>query len=224
MSNASKTSFLFCSVVVFIESPRAALDLTWSGRRGILLFRSSCERILQRLSRAGIFRPSGERPSFPQSVAYPRSRLGSQPALDSPLAKNQLHRRHFDRIHRHSYNQQRAVRLETADQSRYRFPAGRGRKNHARTAEFLQFGRGIRGGGVDIEIRSKLFRKARIARPATYRGDAIAKFLCELNSQMAKLADSLNGDKVAWKRAAMTEGIECSNSGAHQRRGLGGIK
>src|SRR5215470_16042210 len=148
----------------------------------------------------------------------------SQPALDSSRGENQLACRHFDGIHRHSYKKQCAVCRQAADQGRHRFPTGRGRKNHARAAEFLQFSRGIRGHAVDIEIRSKLFRERGIARPASYCSDSIAKFLRELNSQMAKAADPLDGHKVARQRTAMTQSIECSNSGAHERRGLGSIK
>src|SRR5207247_6667703 len=42
--------------------------------------------------------------------------------------------------------------------------------------------------------------------------------------KVAEPPDPLNGDKIAWQRTAMTESIERRNSGAHERRGLGGIE
>ena len=106
----------------------------------------------------------------------------------------------------------------------HRFPTGRGSKNHARASELLKFGRGIRGGAVDIEIRAKLFCEPSVVRPTAYCRDPIAKFLCELNSQMAKPANSLDSDKIAGQRTTVSESIECGNSGAHQRRCFGGIE
>ena len=67
-------------------------------------------------------------------------------------------------------------------------------------------------------------RQRRIRGAATDRGDAIAGLPRELDAEVAKPADPLDGDKVARQRAAMTQSIECSNSGAQQRRGLGSIK
>src|SRR5436190_1689952 len=73
-------------------------------------------------------------------------------------------------------------------------------------------------------MRSKLFRQRGFSGAARYRGDAIAKFVCELNAKVAEPPDPLNGDKIARQRTAMTESIERRNSGAHERRGLGGIE
>ena len=122
----------------------------------------------------------------------------SRPALDSLLAHNQLNGRQLDRLRRDSHNQQYAIRAQAADQRRHRFAAGRGCKNRTRAAESLQLGRGIRGGAVDIEIRAKLFCKRSVVGPTAYCRDPIAKFLCELNSQVAKPANPLDGDKIAW--------------------------
>src|SRR5215472_2053602 len=41
---------------------------------------------------------------------------------------------------------------------------------------------------------------------------------------MAKPADSLNSHKVARHGTAMAQRVECSNAGAHQRRGFSGIQ
>src|SRR5438034_4045725 len=73
-------------------------------------------------------------------------------------------------------------------------------------------------------MRSQLFRQRSFSGATRYRGDAIAKIVCELNAKVAEPPDPLNGDKIAWQRTAMTESIERRNSGAHERRGLGGIE
>ena len=58
---------------------RTPWDLTWSGRRGTRLSRSSCARILRRPLRADTFRSSGAHPSFPRTVGCPASRWGCHP-------------------------------------------------------------------------------------------------------------------------------------------------
>ena len=73
-------------------------------------------------------------------------------------------------------------------------------------------------------MRSKLFRQRGFSRATRDCGDAIAKFVRELNAKVPEPADSLNGDKIAGQRTTMTESIERGNSGAHERRGLGGIE
>src|SRR6266566_4886288 len=88
-------------------------------------------------------------------------------------------------------------------------------------AQFLQLGCRVSCGAVDINIRSELFGERGVARTAPNRRDSIAELLGELNSQMAKPADSLYGDEVARQRAAMAKGVKRGDPGAHQRRGLG---
>src|SRR5215470_3747437 len=73
-------------------------------------------------------------------------------------------------------------------------------------------------------MRAQSFRERGIIWTTPDRCDSIAELVCELNSQVAKPADSLHGDKIAWQRAVMTESIECRDSSTHQRRGFGGVE
>src|SRR5215475_4982926 len=73
-------------------------------------------------------------------------------------------------------------------------------------------------------MRAQSFRERGIIWTTPDRRDSIAELVCELNSQVAKPADSLHSDKIAWQPAVMTESIECGDSSTHQRRRLGGVE
>src|SRR5712672_1012736 len=130
---------------------------------------------------------------------------------------------HFDWIYFRSPNPPFAVYAEAANQRRHRFPARRGSKNHACAAKFLQFGCGVSCSAVDISIRTELLGERGVVRPAPHGCNPIAELLCELNSQMAKSADPLDGYEVARQRAAMAQGVKRGNASTHQRRGLGRV-
>src|SRR5260370_832538 len=53
---------------------------------------------------------------------------------------------------------------------------------------------------------------------------SMAELLCELNSQVPKSADPLDGYKVTRQCAAMSQRVKRGNAGAHQRRGLGRVE
>src|SRR5258708_24673299 len=146
-------------------------------------------------------------------------RNSRRPAVDPLPAEHQLRRQHFQRVGRDSDDRQCAVWPQAVDQRRHRFAAGSGSENRARAAKLPQFSRRIRRGAVDINISAQLFRKRGI-RAAADGGDAIAGFLCELNSQVAEPAHSLDGNKVARQRAAVTQSVEGGKSRAHQRSGF----
>lgn len=59
------------------------------------------------------------------------------PSLYPLLAENHRRGRHFDWVIRRSHDKQCAVRTQSANQSRHRLPARRGRQNRTRAAEFL---------------------------------------------------------------------------------------
>jgi hypothetical protein len=73
-----------------------------------------------------------------------------RPALDSSSTEEQLKATHFDRSFGRAHDEQCAVHSQAPNQCRHRFPAGRGRENDARSAQFLQLRCGIGSDAVNI--------------------------------------------------------------------------
>src|SRR5262245_4642103 len=143
------------------------------------------------------------------------------PAFNILLEEKQLERSRFDWIAwigRGSHDEQFAVRAKAADERGHCFSARSSSENSPRAPQCLQFGCRVRCRAVDIDICSELLCQSAILRPATDRGDSIAKPVGELDAKVAKSADSLNCDQVAGQRAAVPEGVKGRNSGAHEGR------
>jgi hypothetical protein len=66
-----------------------------------------------------------------------------------------------------------------------------------------QAGCRVRRCAIDVNMRTELPCEWRIPRPASHSRHAVAELLRELNSQMTKTADPLDGDQIAWERTAM---------------------
>ena len=148
---------------------------------------------------SGYFRSLGGRLSFPQSVAYPPHRLGSQPT--SPGFVSCRRPIEWEALRSDlSARPRRAVcrsPLGRPHQCRHRFPAGRGRKNHACTAKFrISAAASVAALSIYTSAPS-FFASVALSGPRPTADDSIATLLRELHAQMAKSADPLNGDKVA---------------------------
>jgi hypothetical protein len=70
-------------------------------------------------------------------------------------------------------------------------------------------------------MRAKSLRERGIFLPASHGRDAISEFICELNAQVAKSPNALDGHKIAWNSAAVAQRIKCRDAGAKQRSGFG---
>ena len=104
----------------------------------------------------------------------------------------------------------------------HRRAVGDGGENDFSTAEFGEFGGGILRLAVNVMHRAKLAGE-RLLILAARDGDGLeAHFGGVLRAEMAETAEAEDGDEIAGARAAVAQGVEGGDAGAHERRGIGG--
>jgi hypothetical protein len=91
-------------------------------------------------------------------------------------------------------------------------------------AELLEFGSGVGGGAVDIDVSAQLPGERFAVFAARDGGDAISEFVGELNAEMAESTDTEDGDQISGHGSIATQRIVCGDSGAEKRGGFGGIE
>src|SRR5207237_567582 len=98
----------------------------------------------------------------------------------------------------------------------HRLAAGRRGKNRFRAAECLQRRRRVLRSAVDVMLRTELPRQRLFVRAAGDCSRSESHFRRKLHTEMAKSADAEHGDEIAGPRAAVAQGIESRDAGAHQ--------
>jgi hypothetical protein len=86
-------------------------------------------------------------------------------------------------------------------------------ENDARASQLVQLLGSANRLTIYLVMRGKFFRERGIFRAASDSRYAIAKFVRELDAEMAKPADTLHSDEIAGTGSAVTKRIKSRNSG-----------
>src|SRR5215469_13049779 len=79
----------------------------------------------------------------------------------------------------------------------------------------------IRGPGVDVDAGSEFLCERGIFRSTPDRSYLVAKLVPKLDSEVSEAADTLHCNQTVWRRAAVSQRIESSDSSTQQRSRFG---
>ncbi len=119
------------------------------------------------------------------------------PALDGAAAHQQVDRIDAEFLIGHADNDQLASGPEAVDGGGQGAGIGEGGEDDPGSAQLLQFGGGVLGGAVDVDVSAELVGEGCLVLPAGNCHGAVAAFGGELHAKMTQAADAEDGYRVA---------------------------
>src|SRR5262249_14537418 len=86
------------------------------------------------------------------------NRSAGQAAVDRAPSKDEWESIQLDRVLRHTYHDELAADCETGHKGAHRSTTGAHCENGSGSAHALQYGNGILGGSVDVDVSAQIFR------------------------------------------------------------------
>src|SRR5258708_14273295 len=105
---------------------------------------------------------------------------------------------------------------QTAHSRGHGIATGRGGEDYSGAAEFQKFRRGVLRLAVDVARCAQLFGQRLFVLAAGDANGRVAHFRGELNAEMSKPAQAKYGHELPGPGAAVAQGVESCDAGAHQ--------
>src|SRR5215472_12716370 len=157
---------------------------------------------------------SGERAERQGVLGVLRS--AGRPAMNGAAGQDDLQRVDGQWLRRDTDHDELAAGREAVYQGRDGLGVrGRG-QDHARAAELLQSLRRSAHRAVDVIVRTQLPNELVLVGATTDGHRAEAHLAGALDAEMAEAADALHGDRVAWSRSRVAQGVVDGDAGAEQ--------
>jgi hypothetical protein len=97
-------------------------------------------------------------------------------------------------------------------------------ENRSGPAHTLQYRCGIVGGGIDVDVRTQVFRKLFLLAPTPDCDSAESHVPRKLDTQMPKATNALHGDQISPVQAGVAKSVVGGNTRAEERGGIYGTE
>src|SRR5262245_18010298 len=174
------------------------------------------------IEREGLVHRAHARPRAEREGVLQVDRGTGGPACDGTAPRDEEDGRDLEGGVRRAEDDELPADGEAAEGRGHRLAVRDGREDDLRAAELQEFGGGVLLLGVDVVARPELPRERLLVLPPRDGHRLVAHPGGELDREVAEPADPEHGDEVARPRAAVPDGIEGRDPGAHQRGGLDG--